>query len=110
MGGDWTQPLRAIKAFLIILGVLLVAGFVFVGVEVWRRATAPAGVTAAVPGEPAAADAPRELTLGLPAGSRIDGMVAVDDRLVVRARLPDGGERLYVLAPRSGRVTAIVVP
>ena len=78
------------------MAILIVAGFVFVGVVVVRRASHPQQTSPAV----------AERSLGLPTGSRIAEMLAVGDRLVLRAVLPGGSERIIAVDPRTGTVSA----
>lgn len=87
------------------MGLVIVAGFVFVGVEVYRRINDPERRLAA---GRAVADRPVQTDLGLPQGARIEDILAVGNRIVFRVRLP-GGDRLYVMDPRTGAVTATVL-
>lgn len=87
--------MRALKAFLVVMAILIVAGFVFVGVIIVRRISHPQT-------PPAVA----ERSLGLPAGSRIAEMLAVGDRLVLRVALPGGSERIIAIDPHTGTVSA----
>ncbi|MGQ9364960.1 hypothetical protein [Azospirillum sp. ST 5-10] len=101
--------MRVLKAAVIIMGVFILAGYVYLGVEVYKRM--------ARPGEPAETGDERaplpvaaagEIALGLPAGARIAELVAVGNRVVFRVTVPDGADRLYVLDPRDGAVGAMV--
>jgi len=98
-------PGRAIKALVIGMGVLIaVLAAVIIG-ELFRRAfltdeTSPPPAPAAV----------RSVALGLPEGTRIEGLVATGTRVVVHATLPGGGDRLIVLDPQTGAVTAVIAP
>lgn len=97
--------MRALQAFLVVMGLMIVAGFVFVGAEVYKRATNPdrsAGTDAAT------ADRAVEIGLDLPADARLGTMVPVGNRLVFQVTLPDGGERLYILNPATSEISAIV--
>lgn len=101
--------MRALKAFLVIMGLLIAAGFVFIGYEVYNRMTDPERRP-----EPGAPPPPppggiAETALGLPDGATIETLVPSGSRVVFSVRLPGGqGDRLYVLDPRNGAVTATV--
>jgi len=99
--------MQALKALLVIMGVIIVAGFAFIGWEVYKRATDPnhprsfARKEQAVPGQVPVRPA-------LPAGSRIGQIQPVGTRVVYHVTLPDGTEQIHVLDPRSGEVTVPV--
>jgi hypothetical protein len=94
--------MRALKAFVIGMAVLLSIGVTVVVVAIIQRAQDV--------GEPAP-DATPEVSLPafdtsrltLPAGSEIVDMVAEGDRLVLRLKRLDGGEQLVFIDMRSGR-------
>lgn len=102
--------MRVLKAAIIIMGVFILAGYAYLGVEVVKRFS---NKVAAEPQE-AAEDRPLpagptgEVSLGLPAGARIGEMLAVGNRVVFRVTIPDGADRLYTLDPRSGAVSSVV--
>jgi len=102
---------RVLKAALIIMGVFILAGYAYLGVEVVKRFTnnrlaepreaaeerplpAPAGSGTAV--------------LGLPVGARIGELVAVGNRVVFRVTVPDGPDSLYILDARTGGVSPVL--
>lgn len=93
--------MRALKALVIFMGVLIVAG---VGVLAWMMigiANRPApemGVTA--------------LSLGLPAECSIATVVAAGERLAVRAEGPSaaGCRRIWLVDPARLRVTGTIDP
>ncbi|MEA1648349.1 hypothetical protein UAJ10_04870 [Nitrospirillum sp. BR 11164] len=111
--------MRTIKTFLVIMGVLIVAGFTFIGVEVWRRATDPNHPRAfgrhadtATPGTTTASALPPEALaplLKLPEGSRIEAMTSVGSRLAVQVALPGGAQQIVLLEPSTGKVQIAVV-
>ncbi|MBP0463901.1 hypothetical protein J5Y09_08260 [Roseomonas sp. PWR1] len=74
------------------MGVLIVAGTVTLVVLLVQRAGAPArgGAVAAV-------------TLGEPAGSRIGGIAMSERALAIWVTRPEGGERVIMVDPGSGR-------
>ncbi|TWB39644.1 hypothetical protein FBZ90_110108 [Nitrospirillum pindoramense] len=99
------------------MGVLIVAGFTFIGVEIWRRATDPNHPRAfgrhdAAPGTitlPAASPEALAPLLKLPEGSRIEAMTSVGNRLAVQVGLPNGTQRIVLLEPSTGKVQIAVV-
>jgi hypothetical protein len=108
--------MRALKSLVVFMGILIAIGITVVGVTIYRRATdttaadasrgsatvAPApAVTGARPGGlPLPGFAARDLDL--PAGSAVVSVQTLDSRVLVHARLPDGGTRILLLDPASG--------
>jgi hypothetical protein len=114
---------RAAVTVLVVVGVLIVFGFIGIGVKLYTRLTdppqvaatavtaAPAPVsqgTAAVAEPPAPPGPPRETVLDLPAGARIAEIISAGNRAIFRVIVPKAGERLYVLDPVGGNVTAVI--
>lgn len=111
--------MRALKALVIILAVVIAAAIAVLGVSVYQRAVNLAGEraptssagrpsTGSVSGTAGAEEAgtPRDFgtqALALPEGSRILEMVAEGDRLILRLRLRDGGSQIVILDMVSGR-------
>ncbi|KAA0688652.1 hypothetical protein [Azospirillum brasilense] len=101
--------MQFLKALIVIMGVMIIAGFTFLGVELYRRISDPER-RAGADTERATAPAGRaeEVTLGLPAGARLGDPVAVGNRVVFRATIPDAADRLYVMDPRTGAIAVTV--
>ncbi len=94
-GGD----LRGLKALVAVLGVLIVLGTATViGVVIQRIYASPAA-----PSMSAGAG----LSVVLPAGSRIAGVAAADGAFAVWVS-GAGGDRLYLVDPRTGAVSLAV--
>lgn len=98
--------MRALKAFVIGMAILLTLGVVVVVVAIVQRAGETGGPA------PASASAQAPVTalpsfdkgrIVLPAGAEIVDMVAEGERLVLRLKLAGGGERLIILDMASGR-------
>jgi Family of unknown function (DUF6476) len=88
--------MRALKILVVVLGVLLVGGFVTLVVVIAGRVAQRQGTpTAAAP----FAGAPIEL----PAGARIETIAVGPDRLVLNLALPDGNRELVIIDLASGR-------
>jgi len=104
--------MKALKALVIFMGMLLVVGL---GVLGWGMSTTagrphpPRAVAPAPAGEPAATFG--DVEVGLPAGARVTQMEVAGERLVVRI-VAGGRERVVVLDPVAGRVvgTFVLVP
>lgn len=101
--------MRALKVLIVVMGVLIVVASAVIVVEVINRAGDPER-RAAVAEERAAQPAGRtaETALDLPSGARIGEMLAIGNRLAFRVSVPEGDDRLYVLDPRTGALTATV--
>ena len=102
--------MRVLKAALIIMGVFILAGYAYLGIEVIKRFSRHAS-------EPAR-EAPEDrllppvsggvAALGLPDGARIGELVPAGNRVVFRVTVPDGPDALYILDPRTGGVSPAV--
>lgn len=110
--------MQALKALVIFMGILIAVGVAVLGVTIYNRATKmvtadkPAPAAASIPplaapqgGTAPAAEpnfGPRDL--GLPAGSSIVSVQPLSGRVLVHARLPDGGTRILLLDPATGGI------
>ncbi|AWJ84885.1 hypothetical protein TSH58p_15960 [Azospirillum sp. TSH58] len=101
--------MQFLKALIVIMGVMIIAGFAFLGVELYKRINDPERRSGA-DAERAALSTGRteEVTLGLPAGARMSDPVAVGNRVVFRVTIPDAADRLYVMDPRTGAIAVTV--
>ena len=95
-----TAPLW-LKVLVIVMGLLIVAGFVVVAAEIARRMSSP---NAARP--PAAAGFVERIAL--PSGARVVSMTAVGDRLVVHVETQGGPSAAYMVDPRNGALLGTV--
>ena len=96
--------MNALKAVVIVMGILIVVGAAVVVVTIINRLGTPAEETAP-PASVAPAAAPRAFgsrDLDLPAGARIVETVADAGRLYLRVRLAGGEERVLVIDPGTG--------
>ncbi|HYD65824.1 hypothetical protein [Azospirillum sp.] len=102
--------MRVLKAAIIIMGVFILAGYAYLGVEVVKRFSnkVTAEPQEAAEDRPLPAGPTGEVSLNLPSGARIGEMLAVGNRVVFRVTIPDGADRLYTLDPRSGAVSSVV--
>jgi hypothetical protein len=96
--------MRALKILVVVMGVLLVGGFVtLVGVIAGRVAQRPGTPTAAPTAAPAAGPPFAAAPIELPAGARIETIAVGPDRIVVHLALPDGNRELVIIDLASGR-------
>lgn len=89
--------MKAIKGLVAVMTLLLVAGLGLLG---WGLSNQAARIGGA---RPAASDGFGTVAVPLPAGARVEQVLAVGDRLVLRLA-GTGPERLLVLDPSSGTV------
>ncbi len=100
--------MKFLKALIVIMGVLIIAGFAVIGVELARRFSDPDRRADTADRVVVPAGRSDEVALGLPPGSRIGDPVAAGNRVLFRVTVPDGEDRLYVMDPRSGAITVTV--
>jgi hypothetical protein len=97
------SSVRALKALVIFLGVLIVGGVVVIGLTIYERATAPSEQSA-LPDAPPAVSAAGfgARRIGLPQGADVIEAVAEGDKLILVVALPEGAQRVIVLDLASG--------
>ena len=105
-----------LKIIVIVLGVMIAAGLVVIGLKLVEKgdelaeltgdedaaATDEAGLSAL----PEAAALPAPGDLGLPAGAQVRRMTAAGHRLILVVAVPDAGERIVIVDLRSGGTVA----
>lgn len=89
--------MRALKILVVVMGVMLVGGFIALIVSIAYMAKHRTPI-APVDAAPYAAPA-----IDLPAGARIETMALGGDRLVLNIATPDGHHELLLLDLASGR-------
>jgi hypothetical protein len=99
--------MRALKALVVIMSVIIVAGLVTIVVTIAHRLSAARNPeTAAGPAaEPAR---PGHAALALPPGAHIEDMAGVGRNLVLRVEDGGGRESLIVLDPADGKLVETV--
>lgn len=96
--------LAVIRLLLGVFGLILIAGFVYVAAELYRRASDPDYRAVVEYGGPLE---PVHLSLDGPADGHIESLLAVGGRLVIRVVSDQSADdRLYVFDPLRGRITA----
>ena len=91
-----------LKVLVIVMGLLIVAGFVVIAAEIARRMSTP---NAARPPASGGAFAER---IALPSGARVVSINAVGDRLVVHVETQGGPAAAYIVDPRNGALLGTV--
>jgi hypothetical protein len=91
--------MRALKILVVVMGVMLVTGFVGLIVAIADRVSKKEPLRAGTPpGQPFSAP-----PIDLPPGAHIESMAAGSDRLVLNLILSDGGHRLLIIDLATGR-------
>lgn len=91
-----------LKVLVIVMGLLIVAGFVIVAAEIARRMSTPNA------GRSPAGAASFSERIALPAGARVVSMTAAGDRLIVHVETQGGPAFAYVVDPRNGTLLGTV--
>jgi hypothetical protein len=91
-----------LKVLVIVMGLLIVAGFVVIAAEIARRMSTPNA------GRSPAATASFAERIALPAGARVVSMTTAGDRLIVHVEIQGGPSFAYVVDPRNGAVVGKV--
>jgi hypothetical protein len=89
-----------LKVLVVVMGLLIVAGFIVIAAEIARRLSTPNAGRA-----PSATFSER---IALPSGARVVSMIAAGDRLVVHVETPGGPATAYIVDPRSGALLGTV--
>ena len=111
MTQDYDKKTRYALTAIIVMGVLIVVGFVVVGVEIARRASdAAAEFTAnAITGHEAADEtitvmAAEPFLAELPSGTRIRSIAPVNGLLAIHTDNAQGYDRIYIIRPETGEI------
>ncbi len=99
MTQDWTQSTRALKAVVIILGVLIIGAATVVAYEVVRRAGSIGD---------AAPDGAATVAVPLAAGERVLGMTGEGDTLSFLIEDTQGRQRVVTVDRRTGATLGVL--
>ena len=104
---SWRPLLQAsaplwLKVLVIVMGLLIVAGFVVIAAEIARRMSTPNAGRAASRRQPSAE------RIALPSGARVVSVTSAGDRLVVHVETPGGPAAAYIVDPRNGALLGTV--
>ena len=91
-----------LKVLVIVMGLLIVAGFVVIAAEIARRMSSPNGLRS-----PAVRTTFTQ-RIALPSGAQVMSMESVADRLVVHVKAADGQSTAYFVDPRTGALLGTV--
>jgi len=97
--------MRALKTLVVVMGVMLVIGFVALIVAIAERVSKKEPLRAAAP---AAEQAFTAAPIELPSGAHIESMSAGTDRLVLDLALAGGEHRLLVIDMATGRILVTI--
>ncbi|SJZ38419.1 hypothetical protein SAMN02745126_00788 [Enhydrobacter aerosaccus] len=93
---------RWLKVLVIVMGAVIVTGFIVVTAETIRRMSTSGS------SQSPAGGAPFAQRIALPSGAQVLSMTAVGDRLVVHVEGPDGLPTAYVIDPRTGALLGTI--
>jgi hypothetical protein len=97
--------MQALKALVIAMGVLIMAGLAMIAVTLYKRGTQyVAGAGTAAPAAAPAAPGFGAKEVAIPAGATVRRVSAEGDRLVVELGLADGTPGVVVIDLRDGSV------
>lgn len=94
--------MKALKFFVVLGGILIAIGLVVVSVEILRQ------TKKMVSSEQQLANGPIHTWLDLPRNTQIDAPTIVADRIVIKAVLPQGETRFYILDSTKGQPVGII--
>lgn len=105
-----------LKIIVIVLGVMIAAGLVVIGIKLVEKSEELAELSAdegedealPAPAPEAAAEPPALGDLRLPAGTQVRRRTAADHRFILVVAVPEGGERIVIVDLRSGRAVASI--
>jgi Family of unknown function (DUF6476) len=99
-----TQPYTPLwlKLLVIVMGLLIVAGFIVVAAEIARRMSTPNAA------RPPASGAAFNERIALPPGARVVSMSPLGERLVVHVEAQGGPSAAYFVDPRNGALLGTV--
>ncbi|MBV8392642.1 MAG: hypothetical protein JOY81_05620 [Alphaproteobacteria bacterium] len=91
-----------LKVLVIVMGLLIVAGFIVIAAEIARRMS-NSNATRSPAGSTAFAE-----RIALPSGAQVLSMTTAGDRLVVHVEGQDGLSTAYIVDPRTGQLLGTV--
>ncbi len=101
--------MQALKALVVLMGVLIVAGAGIIAVTIYNRLSGPTGPETPAPAAAAAKPKGFDVTrLGLPRGAELRGMEAAGTRLLLHVHIPGRGARVYIVHLETGALLGTV--
>ena len=92
-----------LKVLVIVMGLMIVVGFVVVASEIARRMS-----SASTSASPAASGAAFARSIALPSGAQVVSIDPAGDRIAVHVRSVEGRSTLYIVDPRNGALLGTV--
>jgi len=92
-----------LKVLVIVMGLMIVVGFVVVASEIARRMS-----SASTSASPAASGAAFARSIALPSGAQVVSVDTAGDRIAVHVRSVEGRSTLYIVDPRNGALLGTV--
>ena len=96
--------MQALKALVIIMGVLIIAGLAVVVVTIYNRIQARSQVSASAAADEGAAPAFDRATIPIPAGCRVANIAPAGDRLLMQLEGSGGCDQILIVDLQSGRL------
>lgn len=91
-----------LKVLVVVMGLLIVVGFIVVAAEIARRMS-----SASTGGAPSVA-AGFSQRIALPSGAQVVSVSPAGDRVAVHVKTVDGRSTLYIVDPRNGTLLGTV--
>lgn len=103
--GSQSQPSAPLwlKVLVIVMGLLIVVGFIVVAAEIARRMS-----SASTSASPVASGATFARSIALPSGAQVMSVNTAGDRIAVHVRSAEGRSTLYIVDPRNGALLGTV--
>lgn len=93
-----------LKVLVVVMGLLIIAGFVVIAAEIARRMSTPNAARSPASG----ASTGFTERIALPSGARVVSMNSAGDRLVVHVETQGGPSAAYIVDPRNGALLGTV--
>jgi hypothetical protein len=97
-----------LKILVIVMGLLIVVGFIVVASEIARRMSSPSTFGSPASTTPTASGASFTQSIALPSGAQVVSVSTAGDRIAVHVRATDGRSTLYLVDPRNGALLGTV--
>lgn len=91
-----------LKVLVIVMGLLIIAGFVVIAAEIARRMSSPNA------SRPPAVGRVFAERIALPSGAKVVSMTPVGDRLAVHVETAGGLSTAYIVDPRTGALLGTI--
>lgn len=92
-----------LKVLVVVMGLLIVVGFIVVAAEIARRMS-----SASTGAAPSASTAAFSRNIALPSGAQVVSVSPAGDRVAVHVKAADGRSTLYIVDPRNGALLGTV--